>query len=148
MDKIICNNIEGGTMESEHLHEKNGNKKDITIRRRNSLNSIRSTNAINLSNITENNVKENEKNIKECSNEITSKNVIKIKKKSNRCYKNDCNKKVGLMNFTCNCGKKFCSPSHLNPPESHDCEFDFKQFKRDILRENLPKVNADKLVRI
>ena len=40
-----------------------------------------------------------------------------------RC--NTCHKKLGLMEYTCKCERRFCI-SHL-PPQEHQCTFDFKK---------------------
>lgn len=36
-----------------------------------------------------------------------------------------CHKKLGLMEYTCKCERRFCI-SHL-PPQEHKCTFDFKK---------------------
>ena len=183
MDKVVCDNVDGATIDSERLHDKDSEKTERSRRRRNSLSSISSlssinsisppraisppisissTSLLNQSKVAEKKVSKDNTSGKDILDRshcesyetiiiptvVAVKEVKVIKKKRNRCSKNDCNKKLSLMTFTCNCGKKFCNPNHLNPPEEHDCEFDFKQFKRAILKENLPRVTNDKLVRI
>ena len=44
------------------------------------------------------------------------------KKLSELC--NQCNKKIGLMSFTCKCENNFCIKHRF--PDSHDCSFDYK----------------------
>jgi hypothetical protein len=58
-----------------------------------------------------------------------------------------CNKKAGVMPFSCRCDfKKLCPKCRL--PEKHNCKFDYKTTgKEEILKAN-PVVIADKLVRI
>ena len=58
-----------------------------------------------------------------------------------RCYK--CNKKIGLITFTCKCDNKFCS--NCRYPEEHMCKFDFKNYEKNILKEQLVKVVAKKI---
>lgn len=63
---------------------------------------------------------------------------------SNRCL--SCNKKVGVLGFTCKCGETFCG-SHRYP-EKHDCQFDFKKTGRDAIAKANPVIKADKVNRI
>ena len=70
--------------------------------------------------------------------------TVKVKKKKNRCY--CCKKKVGMLGITCKCGKLFCT-SHMHP-ESHECSFNHKEFKKEQLTNNLIKLEADKIIRI
>ena len=58
-----------------------------------------------------------------------------------RCYK--CNKKIGLMAFTCKCHYNFCSKCRY--PEVHSCNFDYKNHEKNILKEQLVKVVAKKI---
>ncbi|WRX23629.1 zinc finger protein [Theobroma cacao] len=55
-------------------------------------------------------------------------------KLKNRCE--SCNKKLGLMGFTCRCGKVFCQV-HLYPMV-HSCQYDFKKADRQILPKQNP----------
>lgn len=55
----------------------------------------------------------------------------------------NCNKKLGLIPFTCKCQKNFCSKCRY--PESHSCNFDFKNYEKNILKEQLVKVVAKKI---
>ncbi|CAL1406243.1 unnamed protein product [Linum trigynum] len=54
-----------------------------------------------------------------------------------------CNKKVGLLGFTCRCGDVFCG-SHRYA-EEHGCSFDVKGMAREILAKQNPLCKADKL---
>jgi hypothetical protein len=57
-----------------------------------------------------------------------------------------CNKKVGLLSFTCKCGDKiFCTQHRM--PELHNCLFDFKkEHKERLIKEN-PIIISDKIIR-
>ena len=70
----------------------------------------------------------------------------KKKSKSTRCVV--CNKKLGMMVFHCRCSDTtpYCV-QHMRP-EDHDCMFDHKENGKEILRNNLPKIVTDKMVRI
>lgn len=68
----------------------------------------------------------------------------KIKSKKPRCPV--CNKKLGLMVFTCQCEHRFCI-AHVQP-ELHNCTYDHKTQQRQILRDQLPQVVADKVIKI
>jgi predicted nucleic acid binding AN1-type Zn finger protein len=62
-----------------------------------------------------------------------------------RC--NQCNKKTGVMEYKCRCGKQFCI-SHLQA-EKHNCNFDYKtDGKEKIKRENDVGILCDKMIRI
>ena len=68
----------------------------------------------------------------------------KKKKKENRC--NHCNKKYGLMSFSCNCNRVFCIT--CKNPESHNCTFDFKVLGKELLTNKLNKVVNNKIIKI
>lgn len=68
----------------------------------------------------------------------------KSKTKKPRCPV--CNKKLGLMVFTCQCEKRFCI-GHVQP-ELHDCTYDHKTKQRQELEKQLPQVVADKIIKI
>ena len=53
-----------------------------------------------------------------------------------------CNKKP-LIVFDCRCGKQFCSRHKF--PEEHGCDFDFKEYAKDKLKINNPKIINNKL---
>jgi predicted nucleic acid binding AN1-type Zn finger protein len=62
-------------------------------------------------------------------------------KKKNRCSK--CNKKLGLVPFSCKCENSFCPK--CRHPESHDCTFDFRaEAKAQIEKEN-PVIKFNKI---
>lgn len=63
---------------------------------------------------------------------------------TNRCTV--CNKKVGLIPFTCKCNDsfKFCSKHRLD----HDCTFDYKKEQLDKLMKENPKIVAPKIIDI
>ncbi|KAH1082947.1 hypothetical protein J1N35_022708 [Gossypium stocksii] len=60
---------------------------------------------------------------------------------NNRCE--SCNKKLGLMGFTCRCGKGFCQ-FHRYPLE-HSCNYDFKKAGRRGLAKENPVIRGNKL---
>jgi predicted nucleic acid binding AN1-type Zn finger protein len=58
-----------------------------------------------------------------------------------------CNKKLGLLSFTCKCGdKQYCSQHRM--PEFHNCSFDFKKEHRDRLIKQNPIIVSDKITKI
>eukprot|EP00298_Acanthocystis_sp_HF-20_P008835 c17929_g1_i2.p1 GENE.c17929_g1_i2~~c17929_g1_i2.p1 ORF type:complete len:152 (-),score=34.49 c17929_g1_i2:82-537(-) len=67
-----------------------------------------------------------------------------IQEKKDRCWK--CNKKLGLMSFSCRCEYSFCSEHRY--AEAHSCTFDYKTDQRNLLKEQNPTVAASKLNRI
>ncbi|XP_050238036.1 zinc finger A20 and AN1 domain-containing stress-associated protein 12-like [Mercurialis annua] len=48
--------------------------------------------------------------------------------KKNRCE--SCNKKLGLLGFSCRCGKVFCGTHQY--ADEHCCSFDYKKLDRDV----------------
>ena len=56
--------------------------------------------------------------------------------------------KSGMMVFHCRCSDTtpYCV-QHMRP-EEHECMFDHKEKGKEILRNNLPKIVSDKLVKI
>lgn len=80
-----------------------------------------------------------ENNITSCSH-----TNVPIKKKKPRCVV--CNKKLGLMVFTCQCNQLFCI-THLQP-ELHNCKYDHKTKQKEELEKSLPKVTAEKVIKI
>jgi hypothetical protein len=63
----------------------------------------------------------------------------------NRCQ--ECNKKLGIMEYKCRCGKAFCI-SHLQA-EKHNCIFDYKtDGKEQLKRENDVGILSSKIVKI
>ena len=64
--------------------------------------------------------------------------------KKTRC--GHCHKKCNLINFECKCGKQFCIKHRYY--FEHHCEFDYKYFEREKLKENLPQITANKIDKI
>jgi hypothetical protein len=69
----------------------------------------------------------------------------KIKKK-NRCPVDGCNKKLGLLDLSCKCEKKFCI-KHRHP-EEHSCDYDFKSKGREKLKMDNKIVSGIKVEKI
>lgn len=67
-----------------------------------------------------------------------------VKQKKPKCPV--CNKKLGLMVFTCKCEQRFCI-SHMQP-EQHMCTYDHKTQQRNLLKKQLPLVCAEKVMKI
>ncbi|KAK0413965.1 hypothetical protein QR680_007084 [Steinernema hermaphroditum] len=65
-------------------------------------------------------------------------------KKTNRCT--SCNKRVGLLGFSCRCGGLFCSQHRYE--KEHDCGFDYKSLEREWIAKANPVVQADKIQHI
>ncbi len=64
---------------------------------------------------------------------------------SNKC--DYCNKKAGIMPFSCRCEfKKLCTKCRL--PEKHNCNFDYKKLGRDEILKLNPVIVAEKLDKI
>eukprot|EP01066_Platyproteum_vivax_P017401 Platyproteum_vivax@DN7361_c0_g1_i11.p1 len=85
----------------------------------------------------------------ECSTATTSTNAAsdpeqKPPRAKNKCW--TCNKRVGLVGFTCRCDNMFCQAHRL--PEIHECTFDHKTFMRKGLEEANPEVIAKKVNKI
>eukprot|EP00388_Colpodella_angusta_P020198 GDKJ01050386.1.p1 GENE.GDKJ01050386.1~~GDKJ01050386.1.p1 ORF type:complete len:202 (-),score=42.36 GDKJ01050386.1:1273-1878(-) len=64
--------------------------------------------------------------------------------KPGRCFK--CDKKVGLLGFTCRCEFTFCGLHRLG--DAHECDFDYKTLKRAELSKANQTVAADKVKKI
>ncbi|XP_031739037.1 zinc finger A20 and AN1 domain-containing stress-associated protein 10-like [Cucumis sativus] len=62
-------------------------------------------------------------------------------KTQNRCE--ICQKKVGMIGFSCQCGGCFCGKHRY--PEEHSCGFDHKEVGRKILAKQMVERKADKL---
>ena len=56
-------------------------------------------------------------------------------KKTNRCYGQDCRKKLGLMPLHCRCGHDFCS-EHIGS-SAHACTYDYKGENVKLLTEKM-----------
>ena len=65
---------------------------------------------------------------------------------SSRCTAGSCRKKLGLIGFTCKCGKSLCMSHRL--PEDHACEFDHKAIGRCKIASGNPVIIASKIDRI
>jgi hypothetical protein len=61
-----------------------------------------------------------------------------------RCYL--CNFYLGLFAIKCKCTRIYCS-KHLQP-DSHGCNFDFKEDGRKRLEKQLVKIEAEKVIKI
>ena len=68
---------------------------------------------------------------------------LRVKKKKNRCRV--CNKKVGLLGFSCKCSSTsiFCSLHRL--PEDHQCIHDHRSDALNNLSDKLVRVVASKV---
>ena len=58
----------------------------------------------------------------------------------------ECSKKVGLLPFTCRCGKVLCTIHRL--ASQHDCGFDYRTVGREKLALDNQLVVAPKVARI
>jgi len=58
----------------------------------------------------------------------------------------NCNKKIGIICYKCRCSNNYCIKCRM--PESHNCKFDYKEFGKNILNNNLPKIIGDKIIKI
>jgi hypothetical protein len=68
--------------------------------------------------------------------EIKIVNKTETKKKKKKCK--HCNKKIKGMDYECRCGKKFCIA--CLSPETHNCQFDYKENGRNLLGKKLERV--------
>merc|ERR1711879_791177 len=69
----------------------------------------------------------------------------KVQKKKSRCW--SCNKRVGLLGFTCKCQYVFCSAHRM--AETHECDFDYQNEGKEILANALGEACvADKISKI
>ena len=59
-----------------------------------------------------------------------------------------CNTKMkGLINYKCKCDYKIlCNKCRL--PETHNCKYDFKLEGKTILKNNNPKIIAEKITNL
>lgn len=73
--------------------------------------------------------------------EFKSPNNKDMLKKKNRCL--HCNKKLGLILFSCKCGGNFCAEHRLS--DDHQCEYDFKEENKRKLSQELVRVVGEKL---
>lgn len=77
-----------------------------------------------------------------CFAEANNKTATRVSTKNNRCH--SCNKRVGLLGFSCRCRRMFCSGHRY--PEEHACNFDHKAHGRIALSKENPLCKVDKLV--
>jgi hypothetical protein len=75
---------------------------------------------------------------------LNTKLGTKAKKKKKRCP--ICNKKLKIINFKCKCNKTFCALHRM--PEQHNCLYDYKTPGRRKIREENPRVVAEKIRKI
>jgi predicted nucleic acid binding AN1-type Zn finger protein len=57
-----------------------------------------------------------------------------------------CNKKLGLLGFTCKCGGNYCAEHRMS--DRHACSYDYRQETAKRLEEQLVKVVGDKINKI
>lgn len=55
-----------------------------------------------------------------------------------------CGKRLGVVNFECKCGERFCARHRL--PESHACKYDFKTQGKNGIKSQNPRIVAPKVV--
>lgn len=72
--------------------------------------------------------------------------VVATKENPSRCTVDACTKKLGLLGFTCKCGKLLCA-THRHP-EDHSCDFDHKAHGREKIASDNPVISASKIDRI
>ncbi len=61
-----------------------------------------------------------------------------------KCY--CCNKSCNIIFFKCRCENTYCL-KHKNP-ENHQCNFDFKEYGKEILLQQNPIVSGSKIDKI
>ena len=59
---------------------------------------------------------------------------VNKKNKKKRCPFKNCKKKLQLTNMPCRCGIIYCNGHRL--PEQHDCNYNYKEGREDILIKN------------
>ena len=62
------------------------------------------------------------------------------------CNHIKCKKSIEMMKFTCKCRENFCI-KHKNP-QSHNCQFDYKNDQKKILEKNIVKIVKRKVEEI
>ena len=65
-------------------------------------------------------------------------------KRRNRCP--CCNKKLGLIGFTCKCGENFCAEHRMS--ESHNCGYNYQDEHKKRLETQLVRVVGEKIDKI
>lgn len=66
------------------------------------------------------------------------------KPKKKRCA--ICKKKLTLLDFSCRCGKFYCSLHRL--PEQHNCDVDYEKIGKEILDKKNPQIVNEKIIKI
>ena len=82
------------------------------------------------------------------TNDLNNIDNLKKKKKdtANRCFDENCNKKLGLIFFDCKCSNKFCDLHRL--PEKHNCMYDYKKNGKLELAAKNPKIIGQKIIKL
>ena len=62
------------------------------------------------------------------------------------CEFSKCRKKLTLPSYPCYCGLYFC-PLHI-PAEKHNCQYNYRNQQKQKLKEELQKVEAEKVRKI
>ena len=62
------------------------------------------------------------------------------------CEFSKCRKKLDLTSYPCYCGLYFC-PLHI-PAEKHNCQYDYRNQQKQKLKDELKKVEAEKVRKI
>ena len=75
-------------------------------------------------------------------------NNTKMQKKTKKkcMYVSAKKHKIGVMLYECLCSKKFCSLHRLS--HQHECDFNYQEHSKVKLKENNPKVVAEKVITI
>ena len=103
-------------------------------------------------NASNNDTSNNDTSNNDTSNNDTSKTspqkkqkleIIIDKKKSNKCYCAECNKKLKLTDIKCRCNKYFCSIHRYS--DTHDCSFDYKNLGKILLTKQNPCIISKKI---
>lgn len=68
------------------------------------------------------------------------------KRQNNRCSHEGCNKKIKISDLMCRCGKTFCSLHRL--PETHSCNFNYKDEMCKLQQIEQMKCVSDKIIKI
>jgi hypothetical protein len=61
-----------------------------------------------------------------------------------RCFQ--CKKKIGFTGCECRCGYVFCGDHRY--AEKHSCDFDYKEKRKSILKEENPVIMAMKVQKL
>lgn len=60
-----------------------------------------------------------------------------------KTYCKECGKVIKMLPFYCRCNHYFCVKHRY--PETHDCNFNFKDYGKNILGKTLVKTNCSKI---